>query len=226
MITEIYNAADLQQLIRACGFLPFFANAVPGWSVEEHTPENLWFSDTEEGPWEWKGPVLGEREFAYGKFFQGRAGFIEKSRLSDFFNLRRDGYDFDSRLEEGLTRPGEADLMALLQEKGPIRSRDLRALAGYTGKGARGRFDALITSLEMKGYITTTAFAYDVTKDGRPYGWGVAVYDLPEHTFGRTLVRSAYRRSPARSAARIEAPLLELFGPQYEEEIRTIIETV
>ena len=42
--------------IRRCGIIPFFENAIPGYSIEEMTPREYWF-DGEEGtlgPWDWK----------------------------------------------------------------------------------------------------------------------------------------------------------------------------
>ncbi len=51
---------EMEQAVVESGFLPFFKNDIPGFSVEERTPPELWFSDDEgkEGPWEWKGLVV------------------------------------------------------------------------------------------------------------------------------------------------------------------------
>ena len=45
----------------------------------------LWFSD-EEGPWEWKGPVIRNMNCAYGKLFNGKAGYVSLEWLPDFAN--------------------------------------------------------------------------------------------------------------------------------------------
>ena len=75
MRTEpIRSKADLAERIRAYGFLPFFRNGVPGWSVAEQIDPALWFTD-EEGPWEWKGPLASDRVCVYGKFLRGKAAF-------------------------------------------------------------------------------------------------------------------------------------------------------
>lgn len=63
---KIYSASDLSRLVQEYGFLPLFKNQIPGFSVEEHTPPELWFADGVEGPWEWKGPVIRETGCAYG----------------------------------------------------------------------------------------------------------------------------------------------------------------
>jgi len=92
----------LARLVDNLGFLPFFRNSLPGFSVEERTPPELWFSDEADGPWEWKGPVIRRTGCAYGKLFGGKAGFVSAKWYPDFANYRRGGYDFDARYDDGL----------------------------------------------------------------------------------------------------------------------------
>ena len=101
METRIRSCEDLIRLIDTWGFVPFFRNAICGFSVEELTPPELWFSDTADGPWEWKGPAIRQSGCAYGKFFCGKAVFISREWFPEFANWRRDGYDYDAR---GITR--------------------------------------------------------------------------------------------------------------------------
>lgn len=56
---EIQSAEDIWRTVQEAGFPPLFQNEIKGFSIEENTPSYLWFSDTEPGPWEWKGPVMG-----------------------------------------------------------------------------------------------------------------------------------------------------------------------
>jgi len=71
-IIKLNNPEILEELILQVGFLPFFRNEISGFSVEEHTPRKLWFSNHEDGPWEWKGPVIRNGNCAYGKFLTGK----------------------------------------------------------------------------------------------------------------------------------------------------------
>lgn len=87
---ELRSPEDIAALTEEWGFLPFFAGEIPGFSVEECCPPELWFSEEEDGPWEWKGPVARSGRCVYGKFFGGRAGFISREWLPDFANFRRD----------------------------------------------------------------------------------------------------------------------------------------
>ncbi len=45
---------DLIDAVERFGFMPLFANRLPGFSVEEHAVPEVWFSDEAEGVWEWK----------------------------------------------------------------------------------------------------------------------------------------------------------------------------
>ena len=99
----IKNVEQLQEYIEKIGFLPLFRNEIPGFSVEEHTAADSWWSeDPESDPWEWRKIIAGNGRIAYGKFFDKKAGFISRGWLPAFANYRRDGYDFDARWDDEL----------------------------------------------------------------------------------------------------------------------------
>ena len=58
------SSDDLIAAVEQYGFLPFFRNEIPGFSIEELCPPELWFADDVDGPWEWKGPAArsGKRQ--------------------------------------------------------------------------------------------------------------------------------------------------------------------
>ena len=186
---------DVVELTEALGFLPFFANGIPGFSVEEHTPRELWFTEAD-GPWEWKGPIARTKRCLYGKFFGGKAGFISLEWFPDFANYRRDGFDFDSRYESGLASRKDMNVY------GTVLSKKLKSLCGYSKGGEKG-FDGVITRLQMQTYVCVADFEYMRDKYGKQYGWGVARYSTPEELLGYEAVTSAYSREPAESLERI-----------------------
>ena len=192
---------DVAELTEALGFLPFFANGIPGFSVEEHTPRELWFTEAD-GPWEWKGPIARTKRCLYGKFFGGKAGFISLEWFPDFANYRRDGFDFDSRYESGLASRKDMNVYGTVSRYGTVLSKKLKSLCGYSKGGERG-FDGVITRLQMQTYICVADFEYMRDKYGKQYGWGVARYSTPEELFGYEAVTSAYSREPAESLERI-----------------------
>lgn len=192
---------DVAELTEALGFLPFFANGIPGFSVEEHTPRELWFTEAD-GPWEWKGPIARTKRCLYGKFFGGKAGFISLEWFPDFANYRRDGFDFDSRYESGLASRRDMNVYGTVSRYGTVLSKKLKSLCGYSKGGEKG-FDGVITRLQMQTYVCVADFEYMRDKYGKQYGWGVARYSTPEELFGYEAVTSAYSREPAESLERI-----------------------
>ena len=203
---ELRSPEDIVTLTAELGFLPFFAGDIPGFSVEECCPPELWFSEEADGPWEWIGPAARSGQCAYGKFFGGRAGFISKEWFPNFANLRRDGYDFDARYEDGLAARKDKEVYDTLTEHGTLLSKELKRLCNYRKGGNKG-FDTVITRLQMQAYVTIGDFVYMQDKFGQTYGWGVAQYTTPEAQFGYDFVTSAYRRNPAESKADILAHL-------------------
>ena len=194
----ITSAQDIVKLIDEWGFVPFFQNEIPGFSIEEHIDPSLWFSDTQDGPWEWKGPIIRQSGCAYGKFFRNKAVFISPRLFPDFANHRRNGYDLDSRWDEGLTSQAEFQVWETLQKYPSLLSVDLKEQSGF-GKNGRKGFDTVLIRLQMGGYIVTTDFEYRKDKNGKPYGWGIARSAIPENHFGSTFTDAVYVREPEES---------------------------
>ena len=195
---------DLKNAVQEYGFLPLFANSVPGFSVEEHAVPEVWYSaGSDDWPvWEWKGPVIRECGCAYGKFFEKKAVFISREWFPDFANWRRDGYDFDARWDDGLTSYRDKDLYDLLAANAPIVSTALKERGNY-GKGGRKGFETLTTRLQTQGYVLISDFVYPKNKQGEPYGWGLAQYSTPEQFFGPAFRETVYDKTPEESFARI-----------------------
>lgn len=217
---SVSSREALGELVTEWGFLPLLKNRVPGFSVEEHTPVALWFADGVDGPWEWKGPVIRETGCAYGKFFGGKAGFVSREWYPDFANYRRDGYDFDARYDDGLARNLDKRVYDELLEYQPVLSKEWRKL---TGIAKRGEFDAIVTRLQMLGYVVTVNFEYASDKNGKPYGWGLARYATPEAAFGAAFTEKVYRRSPEESRQKIETHLRRLLPQATARQVKWII---
>lgn len=219
----IASAEDLGELVDVYGFLPFFKNELPGFSVEEHTPLNLWFVDNADGPWEWKGPVIRSTGCAYGKFFRGKSGFISKAWYPDFANYRRDGYDFDALYDDGLARYQDKVVYDVLSEYGSLLSKEWKRLCGFSKTGKKG-FDSILTRLQMRGYVTTVDFEYQQDRYGNIYGWGIAKYATPEYSFGSAFADNVYRHTPEESKAKIIRHLQGILSGENAKCIMKIIE--
>jgi hypothetical protein len=230
---RIRSWQELVSWINEVGFLPLFANAVPGFSAEEHVHRwSWWTGDLEQDPWEWRGLIARSRQVAYGKFFNQKAGFISLEWLPVFANYRRDGYDFDSRWEDGLADRRERSIMNLLTGTDEDRdttfpdvqllSTELKKQAGF-GKGGDKNFPGIITGLQMKTYLVITDFRRRKSRQGREYGMAVSVLQPPEAVWGYEAVTRCYNEPPAVSWERIVRRIQECFPGGEEQEIVKLI---
>lgn len=160
--------------------------------------------------WEWKGPVIRETGCAYGKFFEKKACYISREWFPDFANYRRDGYDFDSRYDDGLAPFRDKQLYDLVEGNAPIISKQLKQLGNYRKSGNKG-FDTIINRLQSQCYVIISDFVYMKDKYGNPYGWGVAEYSTPEVFMADSFTDKVYQRPPEESYEKILKHFMKLF---------------
>lgn len=219
---KLNSAEDIIKLTEEIGFLPFFANGIEGFSVEENCPRELWFSGETDGPWEWKGPIARDGRCVYGKFFAGKAGFVSREWFPVLANYRRSGYDFDARWDDGLVSKKGKDVYDLICRNGAIISKEIKRALNYRKDGNTG-FETVITRLQMQTYVNTADFVYMRDKHGGVYGWGVAEYTTPEAMFGADFVTRDYSRDPADSRELIRQHLEKVLGCPDEKLLGKLI---
>ena len=221
----IHTAEQLIDYVSEVGFLPLFGNAVPGFSVEERTVADDWWSgDVKRDPWEWREIIARSGEVAYGKFFDKKAGFISKEWFPYFVNYRRNGYDFDARWDDGLANIRHKKIMDLFMadEDAKLYSFEIKKSAGF-GKGGEKNFDGMITELQMQTYLVMRDFGQRKNKTGQAYGWSVAIYSTPEHLWGYDYITSAYKEDPEESGRRIYERVKELYPDASQKQIQKVI---
>ena len=205
---------DLADAVERFGIVPLFSNSIPGFSVEEHVRPRAWFSE-EPGVWEWKGPVIRQTGCAYGKLFERKAAFVSREVYTDLANYRRDGYDMDSRWDEGLARYEDKRLFDLVDGNAPVLSGRLKQLGDYR-KGGRKGFEPAMLRLQSMCYVLVRDFVYQQDRWGRLYGFGVAEYSTPEKTMGEAFTGRVYSREPEESRERL-MDLLRSLHPEADE---------
>ena len=89
------------------------------------------------------------------------------------------------------------------------------------GISKRGEFDAIVTRLQMMGYVITIDFAKN--KAGQAYGVGVARYATPEMYFGEEFREQVYRDQPEESKQKIVEYLKGRFPAAAEKDILHVI---
>lgn len=86
----IKSPESMIQTIREFGIIPFFHGKIPGWSIEELTEPDFWFTSSEElGPWDWKIEAVRQGNIAYGKFIRNKAAFATVEWYAHLMNWRR-----------------------------------------------------------------------------------------------------------------------------------------
>lgn len=202
------------------GFLPLFDSTVAGFSADSMVAPECRYRLLDDGGWEWplwqwKGPAVTEGHYAYGKFFDGKAGFVSGEWWPDFCNWRRHIYpqpDDDSI---------EGTILEILHVNGSMITRELRAACGFTGSKMRGRFDSYVSRLQAACRIVTEDFVYPHDKHGQPYGWGWALLTTPEKLFGHEACHSIH--TPEESHDRILAHLRSVLPQADEKRLRRMI---
>lgn len=226
----ICSAMDMEQQALALGFLPFFRCGVPGFSIEERTAREYWFSDEEEGPWEWKGPVIREGHCAYGKLFNKKAGYVSLEWLPDLMNYRRsrhyakdeDTAALDDVVLQTIISEGSATVKELRRLLGFVRGRGHRSVmepVDRMGEVGKVSLDPILTRLMMGLQVVIADFEYNTDRHGHPYGWGVARYTTPEVLYGRLEAGC----TPEESFQKIKTHLHRLFPNVDERKLLPLI---
>lgn len=220
---KVLTAQELESYVNEVGFLPLFTvPGVPGFSAEAVSPSEFWWSGNALDPWEWRTVIASRGNVAYGKFFGNKAGFISREWFPLFASYRRDGYDFDSRYEDGLATNRQKKIIDTLDRYGMLLSPELKSLAGF-GKGGEKGFDGVMAQLEMQTYVTVRGFEQRKNKKGEPFGWHVGVYARAEELYGSEYISSGYRILPKDAKERIIRRVLMLSPMAGTDKIEKMI---
>lgn len=216
---QVHDCAELMEAIQQIGLLPLLNSGMPGFSADELVVSECRYVMTDDGwdwpLWDWKGPLVTEGGFAYGKFFNGKAGFVTMDWWPDLCNWRRFKYPEPS--EETV----EGAILEILRVNGSMITRDLRSACGFDGAKMRSRFDSYVTRLQMACRVVIEDFVYPHDKYGNRYGWGWALLNTPEHLFGRDACLCD--RTPEESRDRILSYLRDILPQATEKQLKKFI---
>lgn len=136
---KVTSPETMLATIRRLGIVPFFANHIPGYSIEELTPPDQWISHETLGPWDWKVDVVNSGEIMYGKFLcGGKSAFATIRWYRELMNWRRAQEKYRP---EGMQRM----VVEAIAREGGMTSKQLRSLCGLK----KSAMDALMTKLQM-----------------------------------------------------------------------------
>ena len=171
----VTNAGAMEKTIRRLGIVPFFINAIPGYSIEEMTPKELWFSEECLGPWDWKIPCIQAGDIAYGKFlWGGKSAFATLEWYAELMNWRRS-------LPKYAPAGPQAEILVLVQERGSVGIREIREHLGVKKSIA----DGIVTRLQQQTRLVTGDIRRVYRGPDLHYnGWQTATFCTPEALFG------------------------------------------
>lgn len=181
---------SMLSLIKAYGIIPFFENPVPGFSVEEHTPGEFWFTDECLGPWDWKIECVQSGEIAYGKFlWGGKAAFATVELYRELMNYRRS-------LPKYAPSAQQRQILDYVGEHGAIGIAEVRHLLGVKKSAA----DTLIAGLQNQTRLVTGDLKRVYRGEDLHYsGWQRASFCTPEGLFDEEDFRSFFSFRPSSS---------------------------
>ena len=219
---SISSCPQLMDYIQEIGFLPLLSNGVRGFSAEEVVSPECRYHVLEDGGWEWplwkwKGAIITESDCMYGKFFDGKAGFISRRWWPDFCNWRRSRPTTKQSDNQAI----EETIIDILRVNGSMITRELRAACGFDGPKMRSRFDSYVTRLQMACRVVTEDFVYPRDRHGRPYGWGWALLTTPEQLLG--IEANSCDSSPQQSRDRIMRHLRKILPQESDEALNRIV---
>ena len=216
----IKHCPELIDKIEHLGFLPLLESGIAGFSADAMVAPECRYHLLDDGGWDWplwnwKGPMVTDGHFAYGKFFDGKAGFVTMEWWPDLCNWRR------SRHPEPSEDSVEGTILEILRVNGSLITRELRAACGFAGPKMRSKFDGYVTRLQMACRIVTEDFVYPVDKHGNRYGWGWSLLTTPERLYGRAACLCD--RTPEESRERILAHLRKILPKASEKQLLKLI---
>lgn len=215
----VRDCPELMDAIRQIGLVPLLGSGIAGFSADEMVVPECRYVMTDEGwdwpLWNWKGPIVTEGHFAYGKFFNGKAGFVSMEWWPDLCNYRHAKYP------EPVDDTIEGLILDILRVNGSMITRDLRAACGFDGSKMRSRFDSYVTRLQMACRVVTEDFVYPKDKHGNSFGWGWALLTTPESLFGRDACQC--NRTPEESRNRILEHLRTMLPHASEQQLKKLI---
>lgn len=76
----IHGVDEAVEYINRVGFLPLFQNEILGFSLEEQTSAEYWWSDDPvRDPWRWRIAIARRHDVLYGKFFAKKPGLFPRN---------------------------------------------------------------------------------------------------------------------------------------------------
>lgn len=199
MLTTINNFQGFKENLHKAGMSMGGSNNEGVFSLCDYYGDTIqWHTeDSETDPWEWRMRVLNEEtDIAYGKFFFKKSGYITREWYPYFYAVRRGDRELEEEYGNGNISLFAKKIYQLLIEYKELPLYLIKQYGGFGGED-KAKFDAAMTELQMKFYITMCGRSRKVSKAGEEYGWSSTVFCLTEEFFEGEIIKRALEINPA-----------------------------
>ncbi|MCL2084399.1 MAG: hypothetical protein FWH06_03965 [Oscillospiraceae bacterium] len=207
-----------------------------GWDKQPPDSPLRWHTgDPETDPWEWRMRVLDERgDIAYGKVFFKKAGYITKEWYPYFLATRRPPAarrpsaarrgvaSFAEDYSDGVVSHNARRIYDAVAEHGALPLHEIKQFSGFS-RGEKSKFDAALTELQMKLYLTMCGRQQKISQKGEGYGWSSTVFCTSESFWGADLFKIAADIGAREAADKITAQVLRLNPSAGQKRINKFI---
>ena len=181
------------------------------------TPVRWHTGDPDTDPWEWRMRVLDERkDIAYGKVFFKKSGFITERWAPYFLAARRGKDDFGGAYADGTFSHAAKRIYHTVLEHGTLPLHGIKQIAGFSAED-KSRFDAALTELQMRMFLTMCGRQQKLSQKGEEYGWYSTVFCTTEQFWGNEVFSQAAKIARGDAVEAIRKQVLAL-NPQAEEK--------
>jgi hypothetical protein len=191
---QITDDAGAVQFVKERGvvmLMPLAQLPLPSLSAADAAEPWEGFDITDRA-WAWKETLPGRKLCAYTKLIQGRGTFIDWRLYPLFLKVYGPDGDPDYEYENGRFEKADRDLYRLVEQSGPLNSRELWQMAKPLFAGKRHRFTASLDRLQAKFYLTVAG--------GSLEGWSLHTWDLVERQTPPELLAKSSSGPEARTA--------------------------
>lgn len=214
-IEKIDSFSSFCSALRKAGFSMGGSNHEGIFSLCSHFSDNIaeHTGDSETDPWKWRIRGITEcDDLLYGKFFLNKGGWITKEWLPYFMSVRRGKKSFEEFYYEGLMSSAAKRVYELIANTPNLSLQEIKIMGGFN-KDEKYEFEAALTALQMKMFITISGEKFKLSKEGKPYGWPVTTFCRIEDFWGEDILALSKKLEAEEAANKIKARILSL-NPQ------------
>ena len=195
-----------------------------GWGAEDESSIHWHTGAPDTDPWEWRMRVLDERDdIAYSKVFFRKAGYITKEWYPYFLAARRGGKMFEDEYADGTISHYAKRIYEAVTGSGKLPLHEIKQIAGFK-RDDNSKFDAALTDLQMKLYLTMCGRQQKVSQTGEGYGWASTMFCTVEEFWPQDVFDRASCINPKEAEIAITERVFKLNPAADSKKITKFIE--